>query len=83
MDIKQGSLLLSQAPLREKLKIVNIKGEEDFCARIAEIGIYPGATIQIRRFGNFCLARTGKNFVKMSDRMIECISVISSKRRFR
>ena len=83
MNIKSGSIPLSQAPLQEKLKIVNIKGEKDLCAKIAEIGIYSGATIQIRMIGNICLVRTGKNFIKMSNQLIECISVISSRRTFR
>jgi len=56
--------------------VVKIAGEEDFCSKIAEAGIFPGTTIKIRWIGAHCLVRTiKKKFVKITDKLTACITV--------
>ncbi len=73
---KNQTVPLSEAPIQRKLKIVKIAGEEDFCSRMAEAGIFPGAAIKIRWVGNYCLAKTTKkDFVKITSKLARCIIV--------
>ncbi len=70
------SVPLTEAPLEKKLKVVKIAREEDFCSKMAEVGIFPGAAIRIRRVGDHCLAKTTrKDFVKITGKLAKCIIV--------
>ncbi|MCE5263941.1 MAG: ferrous iron transport protein A [Deltaproteobacteria bacterium] len=66
---------LSRAPEKRVVEVVRIKGCDDFCFRLAGIGIVPGSTLKMRRLGSSCLVRTQRMKLvildlKNSDRII-------------
>lgn len=54
------ALSLFHAPNQKVLKVVQVRGDVHFCSLIADMGIYPGSTLKVRRIGTSCLVRVNK-----------------------
>lgn len=74
------SFPLSQAPNQKLLKVVQIRGDNDLCARVAAMGIQLGSLMKVRRIGSSssCLARVSrsKHIISLCGEITEKIRVV-------
>jgi Fe2+ transport system protein FeoA len=73
------SFPLSQAPDQKLLRVVQIRGDQDVCSRVASMGIQLGSLMKVRRIGSsaLCLARVGRgNIISLSREITERIRVV-------
>lgn len=79
-EVAGKSFPLSQAPNQKLLKVVQIRGDQDLCARIAAMGIQLGSLMKVRRIGSSssCLARVSrsKHIISLCGEITDKIRVI-------
>jgi Fe2+ transport system protein FeoA len=81
-EVAGKSFPLSQAPNQKLLKVVQIRGDHDLCARVAAMGIQLGSLMKVRRIGSgsssSCLARVSrsKHIISLCGEITEKIRVI-------
>jgi len=71
---------LSKAPSKKPLKVVQIRGEYELCARIAALGIQLGSVMKVRRIGPAsCLAQVSRSrhIISLGGKIAEKIWVTS------
>lgn len=82
--MRHDAIPLSEAPVKEGLKIVQIMVETGMIGGLSKIGISPGSSIRIRKISSGWVIWNNerRGFAKISDKLAQCIMVTPKRSRF-